>query len=103
MIELCCALSLLWRPLSQYPQQYWNLESQHGIQNPRLSSVDSLTWDEMTSKLEMALCQLQGLVIVCRNSTHVLRALTSGYFGHASVNYTVVYVLSRHCCCCHTC
>ena len=45
--------------------------------NPRLSLVDSLTWDEMTSKLEMALCQLQGLVIVCRSSTHASRALTS--------------------------
>lgn len=103
-----CALSLLWRPwaniLTVLPDSStWNLESRRGIQNLRLSSVDSLTWDEITSKFEMALCQLQGLVIVCRNSTHVLRALTSGYFGHASVNYTVVYVLSRHCCCCHTC
>lgn len=68
----------------------WNLQSWHGIQNPRLSSVDSLTWDEMTSKLEMALCQFQGLVIVCRNSTHASRALTSGYSGHAGLSYTVV-------------
>ena len=91
----CCALSLLWRPwaniLTVLPDSStWNLQSWHGIQNPRLSSVDSLTWDEMTSKLEMALCQFQGLVIVCRNSTHASRALTSGYSRHAVVSYTVV-------------
>ena len=104
----CSTLSLLWRPwaniLTVLPDSStWNLESRRGIQNPRLSSLDSLTWDEMTSKLEMALCQLQGLVIVCHNSTHASRALTSGYSGHAGISYTVVYVLSRHCCCRHTC